>query len=146
MYHKELAQGETVNVVTIEFNKRDGMKLTKSLPTAVTEKTIWGLKTNQFHPVQTFMYSPNWWDDQHGVGNQHFVFMLSGCLNDNRPNGFFNEYLREDFMKQKRVFEALGSKMRVEPSDSQLSGLGFSSTIRNNLVCKVDNRPYNIIF
>ena len=52
-------------------------------------------------------------------------------------------------MKHKRVFEALGSKMRVEPSEEQLSGLGFSSTQRNALVCKVSgsfNRMIKITF
>jgi hypothetical protein len=64
--------------------------------------------------------------------------MLNGCKNEDRPNGFFNEFLKEDFQPHKRVFEALGSKMRVEQSDNQLSGLGFSSTKRNSVVCKVE--------
>ena len=52
-------------------------------------------------------------------------------------------------MEHKRVFEALGSKMRVEQSEDHLSGLGFSSTKRNELICKVDGnfkRTIKLIF
>jgi len=71
------------------------------------------------------------------------------CKNEDRPNGFFNEFLKEEFMQHKRVFEAFGSKMRVEPTDGQLPDLGFSSTKRDSLMCKVEGsftRMIKIIF
>jgi hypothetical protein len=63
--------------------------------------------------------------------------MLKDCISDEEPNGFFNEFLKEELMAHKRVFEVLGGKMKVPPSQDQLSGLGFSSTLRNSMVCKV---------
>ena len=36
--------------------------------------------------------------------------------------------------------------MKVPYEDSQLSGLGFSSTIRKDLHVKVDGKPYKILF
>ena len=39
-----------------------------------------------------------------------------------------------------RVFEALGSRMRLEDSEEQLSGVGFSATKRNDVLVKVNNR------
>lgn len=48
-------------------------------------------------------------------------------------------------MKHKKVFEALGSKMKVENSDVQLSGLGFSSTKQDYLIVKMDGRVTKII-
>ena len=144
-YHKELAQSENVVVAELEFSRSDGITFIRSLPSTASAKTVWGLQTNRFHPVSTFKFSPNYWDGR-GVGNRHFFFMLTGCTNDSRPNGFFNEYLRESFMEHKRVFEALGSKMRVDRSDDQLSGLGFSSTKRNSLTCRVDDRMVKIVF
>jgi hypothetical protein len=91
------------------------------------------------------MYSPNYWKKEEGVGNRHYFFILKGCLNDTQPNGFFNEFLREDLMKHKRVFEALGSKMRVEMSDAQLSGVGFSSTKRNSVICRLSGNVTRVV-
>lgn len=102
-----------------------------------SSKDIWDLKTNNFIPVTTVMYSPNYWDEQEGIGNRHYFFMLDGCKNPDTPNGFYNEFLRNDLHDHRKVFEALGSKMKVNPSDNQLSGIGFSSTRRNDLVVKV---------
>lgn len=55
--------------------------------------------------------------------------------------------LRADLEKEhKRVFEALGSRAKAEYSDDQLSGLGFSSTSHNDVVVKVDNKSFKIVF
>jgi hypothetical protein len=35
------------------------------------------------------------------------------------------------------VFEVLGDRTKCEPSPDQLSGLGFSSTVRSSVVAKV---------
>jgi len=110
---------------------------------------IWGINTNTFHPVSVCMFSPNYWDGQKGIGHKHYFFMIKDCINKDKPNGFFNEFLKEDLLKHKRVFEALGSKMKVEDSDNQLSGLGFSSTKRDELVCKLEghiNRTIKLLF
>ena len=98
---------------------------------------IWGLGTNQFHPISVIMLSPNYWDAQQGIGNKHYFFMLNNCVNPESPNGFFNEYLQENLLEHKRVFEALGSKMHVESIDNQLSGVGFSTTQPNSVMVKV---------
>lgn len=145
-YHQDLGQSDIVVVAKVVFSKRDGFKIIESLPTTTSTRTVWGLQTNQFHPASVFMFSPNYWDGQRGIGHKHHFFMLAGCQNEDQPNGFFNEYLREEFTPHRKVFEALGSKMRVAQVADQLSGLGFSSTKRDSLIVKVDGRPAKIIF
>lgn len=136
-YRKSMRHKEFVDVAEVELREDKTFKLVKSLDSSLSKKTEWGVSTNEFHPVSVCMFSPNYWDEQEGSGHKHYFFILKDCKNETEPNGFFNEFLREDLNKHRKVFEALGSKMNVEYSDKQLSGLGFSSTKRNSLICKV---------
>ena len=143
-YNKPMRSGETVRVADVTL--KDGVFTIKEyITSSMSAKSIWGVTTNQFVPVSVMCYSPNYWDEQNGIGNKHYFFMLKDCINDEAPNGFFNEYLKRELVQHKRVFEALGSKMRVEPSDDQLSGLGFSSTKRNELIVKVKGNTERVM-
>lgn len=143
-YTKEVRQNEDVPVAEVTF---DGQNFTMKglLPSNVSVREIWGVKTNQFIPVSVVMYSPNYWDEPAGTGHRHYFFMLKGCRNDEMPNGMFNEYLREELMEHKRVFEALGSRMRLEDSEDQLSGVGFSATKRNDVLVKVKGASERVL-
>jgi hypothetical protein len=135
-YPKPLRQDQIIEVAEVEFDG-DKFSIKPILSTEESSREIWGLNTNSFYPVSAVMYSPNYWDEQEGIGHRHYLFLLKGCRNPESPNGFFNEFLKEELLVHKRVFEALGAKMRVEPSDDQLSGLGFSSTKRASVTVRV---------
>jgi hypothetical protein len=82
-------------------------------------------------------------------GNKHYFFILDGCKQPGTVRGFYNEFLTDKLRDHRKVFEVLGNKMRVEESDEQLTGLGFSSTVRASIHCRVSgsfNRNLKINF
>lgn len=123
-------------ICTFTYSKTDGIKFSTGQTSSVISKEKWGINTNKFQKVSMIMNSPNHWEGQ--VGNKHVFFVIDGAKNDETPRGFFNEFLKEDLTKNRRVFEVLGSKLRVEPSDKQVTGLGFSTTQRNSIICRVE--------
>lgn len=144
-YRKELRQNEKVYIAEVTLDKNGNFTIKELLPSNTTSKEVWGVSTNQFVPVSVVCYSPNYWDEQKGIGNKHLFFMLKDCVNPETPNGFFNEFLKEDLLKHKRVFEALGSKMKVADADDQLSGIGFCMTKRNDLIVKTKGNVERIL-
>lgn len=143
-YDKPLRQGQNVPVATVTL--KDGVfTIKKKLPSTTSSREIWGVNTNQFVPVTVMCYSPNYWDEQTGIGHKHYLFMLNGCVNEDTPNGFFNEFLKQELVQHKRVFEALGSKMHVADDPNQLSGIGFSSTKRDDVIVKVKGATERVL-
>ena len=143
-YNRPMKTGESVDIAEVVL-KNGEFTIKDTLDSQVSSREIWGVKTNQFTPVSLVMYSPNYWDEQNGNGNRHYMFMLKGCKNEESPNGFYNEFLKNELLEHKRVFEALGGKMQVQPSDDQLSGIGFSSTKRDSLIVRVTGQTKRII-
>lgn len=135
--------------VAVEF-EYDGtnVKVIKSLPSTTRSQEQWGVSTQNFVPVDSVMLSPNYWDDQK-VGNKHYFFMLKECANPNPVRGLYNEFLADRLHEHRKVFEVLGANLQAESTPSQLAGVGFSSTLRNSVICRVKgtfNRVIKIKF
>ena len=135
-WQKSVKNQTNVVVAKFRYSRTAGLTILESLPSTQASRTLWGLTTQTFQRVRVVMLSPNHWDSR-TVGNRHFFFMLEGCLNEGKARGFFNEFLSESLTPHRKVLEIVGSKMKTDESGQQLSGVGFSSTQRNYVLCKV---------
>lgn len=139
--------GEIVEVVTFNYSKTKGITLVKGdvSNTQVVSKEIWGVDTNKFHKVAVICHSPNHWNTE--SGHRHTFFIIDGVKNEEAPRGFFNEFLKPELLGYKRVFELLGNKTKVETTDTELSGLGFSSTKNAEVYVRINNKQvFNVKF
>ena len=143
-YNQPIRSGQKIEVADVTL-KNGVFTIEEKLQSNVSSREVWNLRTGQFIPVSVVMFSPNYWDEQQGIGHRHYFFMLKDCINSESPNGFYNEFLKEDLMQHKRVFEALGGKMTVEDVEDQLSGIGFSSTRRDEVIVKIKGNIERIL-
>lgn len=130
--------GEKGIVPIAEVTLKNGeFTIVHKLPeSSVSSKEVYGLETNQFHKVNLVCLSPNHWGENN-VGNKHYFFMLDGCKSPVSIRGFHNENLLPDLAQHRKVLEVLGTTNMIEPSDKQLSGLGFNATVRDELIVKL---------
>ncbi|MSS07087.1 hypothetical protein FYJ38_00340 [Clostridium sp. WB02_MRS01] len=146
-YNKSMRSGENVQVAEVVLSSDGEFTIKEKLTgnSTISSREIWGINTNQFVPVSVICYSPNYFDEQDGIGHRHLFFMLKNCKNVEEPNGYYNEFLKNELNEHKRVFEALGAKCHVEDTEDQLSGIGFSMTKRADLVVKVKGATERIM-
>ena len=127
----------TVAIVTLKDGK---FSIEHKLPLVdfedKEEGEIFGLDTGKFHKVSLICLSPNFWGG-HGIGNKHYFFCLKDAKSPEKIRSIHNEFLSEDLMKHRKVMEVLGNGLQVESTDGQLSGLGFNSTVRDELIVKL---------
>ncbi len=125
-YPIKLSNKEYVDVAKVEL--RNGtFTLTDMLDgiSRYSNANHWNVPLHDFVDVSLICFSPNFWNGNE-FGNKHIFFMLKDCINDTNPSGWFNEYLNNELHPHRKVMEALSSKIRVEDTENQLSGIGFS--------------------
>lgn len=143
-----LAHKEWVTVAEATL-KNGKFTIEHKMSSTASSQDKWGVKTETFVKVNTLMLSPNYWDDN-AVGNKHWFFVLDGCKNESPTRGIYNEFLSSGLEAHRKVFEVLGDKTKCQPTDDQLSGLGFSSTRGDVVTVKVAgpkiNKAFSITF
>lgn len=114
------------------------------LPETHSSKELYGLESNNFHKVNLVCLSPNHWDTNN-VGNKHYFFMLDGCKCPTSIRSFHAENLIPELAQHRKVLEVLGNTTMIEPTDKQLSGLGFNATVRDELVVRLQGTHKRVI-
>ena len=128
--------------ITIKNGNIESIEHCAPVIDAVGEK-VYNLTTGQFHQVNLVCLSPNYWKDN--VGNKHYFFFLEGCKSPEKLRGFHNEFLNSDLTPHRKVLDVLAHTMQVESTDEQLSGLGFNSTIPDELIVRYQGKQKGII-
>lgn len=145
-YPKAISDKVTVDCSLIEMRGGKVKSITTSLTGGQSSQEKWGIKTETLVPVDLVTYSPNHWSGQ-AVGAKHLIFALRGCNNPNSIRSIYNEFLRSDLEKHRKVFEVLGSKTKCASVGEQVSGVGFTAARGDSVTVVVDGRrSYVIIF
>jgi len=146
-YNRMLKHKEKVYVLNFIYDGND-FKISKvydNIETGILPKNTWGITTEKYIDVNMVMLSPNFWNSQ-TIGHKHWFFILNNCINPDKARGFYNEYLMGELHQDRKVFEYLGSMIKCEHSDNQLSGIGFSSTKKDKITVNADGRIITINF
>ena len=147
-YNKAVRDKQDIHVVTLHMKEGRIENLEMGDP-AITASNIsqtkWGLSTEQYVKVDMVTLSPNHWGDN-AVGNKHTFFVLHGAKNDEPTRGIYNEFLHPRLEAHRKVFEVIGDKTKCQPTDGQLSGLGFSSTKHTNILVRVQQGKKQRLF
>jgi hypothetical protein len=147
-YNKAVRDKQDIHVVTLHMTEGRIEKVEMGDP-AITASNItqtkWGLTTEQYVKVDAVTLSPNYWGDN-AMGNKHTFFVLHGCKNDEPTRGIYNEFLHPRLEAHRKVFEIIGDKTKCQPTENQLSGLGFSSTKRASVLARVQQGSKQRLF
>ena len=141
-YPKHIRRHATVTVCSFRINKQHQLVDLKSpahiytTPYTLTT-SIYNLTCPKYHTVSAITLSPNHWTEN--IGLKHYMFFLNNCQTDKNIRGFYNEYLNPVLREHRKVFEILGDKVIIEPTQTQLAGLGFSESKQNSIYCRVTN-------
>ena len=132
-YNQRVVGDIPIAKVTLKNGK---FSIKHDLQSSTSIKEIYGLETQQFHKVNVACLSPNYWGDNK-TGNKHYFFMLDKCKSNSSIKSFHSENLEPELAKHRKVLEVLSAVNILEPSDNQLSGLGFNATVKDEVILKL---------
>jgi len=145
-YPRGLSQKQDVRVATVKY--KDGEFIIKHhlQPTdgVGVEKEIYGLKSGHFHKVKLVSLSPNHWGGNE-IGNKYYFFFLEAAQSGASIRSFHNENLKGDLIVHRKVMEVLANTTMVESVTNELSGLGFNSTVRDEVILRLGGSHKRVV-
>lgn len=144
-YESEPTTSNDLNILTIikdgcdfEITKKQSMRLTSS---NTQQQKVWNINTNQFHTVKLICNSPNHWNDNN-IGNKFYMFMVENCKTNDMMRSYHAENLNDELHPYRKTIEALSNLTMIQPSENQLSGFAFNSTLSEEFIlkCNIDNK------
>lgn len=126
---------ENTNIATVTV-KKGVISIEHHLPETSSSKNLWNLETNEFHKVNLVCTSPNHWGNNN-IGTKEYFFMIQDCKTPDAMRAFHVDQLNSELMSVRKAIDLLGNYKMVEPSDKQLSGIGFQNTVRDEVVIRV---------
>ncbi len=144
----------TGNVVIGKFNySRSRVKGVSDVLEAAYNKELlvgqsaaqqrWGIATGAPARVLAVLLSPNYWQEE-AAGNKHHIFVLEGCVPDEPVRGIYNEFLKPELAKHRKVFELLGNRTLCAPDSNSACGLGFTAGRGDTLEARVTSTDGSI--
>lgn len=146
-YDKPQRTNETISALILSIENGDVVSCIphKEFKEGSSSTEKWGITTDTFVPVNMVMYSPNHWLGEQ-VGNKHTFLMLDGCSNPDEVRGFYNEYLSPSLSEHRKALDMIAGSIMCEPSEEQLAGIGFSSTIPANVTLRVTTKDRQTLY
>ena len=71
--------------------------------------------------------------------------MLDGCKCDTSIRSFHNENLIPELLQHRKVMEVLGATNMIEPTNKQLSGLGYNATVSDELIVRLQGTHKRVL-
>jgi hypothetical protein len=145
-YPTGLGQGKKVKVAHVTF--KNGQFEIRHVLQPVDgfgiERKFYNLKSNHFHKVNLVCLSPNHWGPNE-IGNKYYFFFLEGAQAKKKMRSFHNENLVGDLIVHRKVMEVLANTTMVESATNELSGIGFNSTVRDELILRLEGSHKRMI-
>ena len=139
----------TSNVKVANIIVKNGTYIIKPLlpviQTTGVSESVWGIDTNQFHPVNLVCLSPNHWGENNS-GNRHYFFSIPNCKSDVELRAIHNENLKGGLLEYRKVIQLLGKNITVKPGGDQLAGLMLNATMEDSIIVKAVVEGKSIVY
>ncbi len=135
-YKHPLPRKKFVPVVQVVFDEKGDYVIKHKLAHSENVTEHWNIETGSFHQVELICPSPNYWSGKE-KGNKNYMFFIKDCFPNEKLKPFHNDMLIPSLYKFRKQIQFLSEYKKVQLSKNHLAGLGFPSSIQDEIVVKV---------